>query len=92
MPAFVDKIYEENGQEKMYVVNNSLGTTGMTYALATSLEEEFFEPRVHKIIQLAPCSGVVEVLEFTAGVPVGVELLLGLIQAGIYYIGGANWE
>jgi len=92
MPAFVDKIYEENGQEKLYVVNTSLGTSASTYALATSLEEEFFEPRVHKIIQLAPCSGVVEVLEFTAGVPVGVELLLGLIQAGIYYIGGADWN
>ena len=92
MPAFVDKIYQENGGEKLYVVNTSLGTVTTTYALATQLEEDFFEPRVHKIIQLAPCSGVVNTLEFSAGVEIGVDTLLGLIQAGIFYIGGADWN
>lgn len=92
VPAFVDKVYQENGNEKMYMVNTSLGTAVSTYALATSLEEDFFEPRVHKVIQLAPCSGVVDISYFTDGVEVGVELLLGLVQAGIYYIGGSDWS
>ena len=92
MPAFIDKIYEENDQEKLYVVNTSLGTTVTTYALATSLEESFFVHRVHKFIQLAPCSGVVNTLEFSSGVEVGVDTLFGLIQAGIFYIGGDDWN
>ena len=50
VPAFVDKIYTENGGEKIYIVNSSMATTATTYALATPLEEEFFVDRVHKVI------------------------------------------
>jgi hypothetical protein len=92
VPAFVDKVYQENGNEKLYMVNTSLATAVSTYALATSLEEDFFEPRVHKIIQLAPCSGVVDISYFTDGVEVGVDMLVGLLQAGIFYIGGSDWS
>ena len=59
MKAFVDHIYEENGWHKMYIVNSSLGTTATFYALSTPLEETFFEKRVEKVVELAPCSGVV---------------------------------
>ena len=58
-PAFMDKIYEDNGGKKMYIINESLGTTITHYALAQNFEESYFVDRLEKIIQLAPCPGVV---------------------------------
>ena len=34
LPAFMDKIYADNGGEKMYMINTSLGTTITHYALS----------------------------------------------------------
>ena len=48
-----------NGGEKIYLVNTSNATTATHYALSTELEEEYFADRLYKVIQLAPCYGVV---------------------------------
>ena len=56
-PAFMDKIYEDNGGEKMYMINSSLGTTISHYALAQDFEEGYFADRIEKVIQVAPCPG-----------------------------------
>jgi len=34
LPAFMDKIYEENGGEKMYMIDYASGTTVSQYALS----------------------------------------------------------
>ena len=59
LPAFMDKIYEDNGGEKMHFVNTSLGTAVTHYALSKPDEENYFINRIQKVVQLAPCSGVV---------------------------------
>ena len=59
-PAAIQKIYEENGGQKIDLINQSNATTAMHYGLAYGdLEETFFADRLNKVIQLTPCNGVV---------------------------------
>ena len=51
----------------------SNGSTVSHIAFSSQLEESFFEQRVEKAIQLAPCTGLVNPEAFTNGNSVTVE-------------------
>ena len=91
LPAFMDKIYEENGGEKMYMISTTTGTAITHYALSGEEEEAYFVNRLHKIIQWSPCPGVLDLLAFSGGVPVPVELFISFLENGIYRIGGPGF-
>lgn len=44
------------------------------------------------MIQLTPCSGVVNVDEFTHGIEVDVSFLQMFLALGVYHVGGPDWE
>jgi len=65
-PAAIETIYQENGNQKIYLINQSNATTAMHYGLQYEddekdfkLEEDFYAERLHKVIQLTPCAGIV---------------------------------
>ena len=70
------------------MVNNSNGSTVSHYALSTQLEESFFEQRVEKAIQLAPCTTLVNFEYFTGGIPITAEHVAMLYDTGFTHFGG----
>ena len=87
-PAAVEYVYNQNNGEKIIMVNNSNGSTVSHYALSTVLEESFFEQRVEKAIQTAPCTTLINFEFFTAGIPITVEHIAMLYDTGFTHFGG----
>ena len=54
-------------------------------------EETFYVDRLHKVIQLTPCAGVVNMSNFTNEIDIDVEFLNDFLGMGVYHIGGPNW-
>ena len=87
----MDKIYEENGGEKMYMISSGGATAVTHYALsAESPGEAYFASRLHKIIQWSPCNGILDTSTVT-DVSVPVELFISFLANGIYRIGGPGF-
>lgn len=55
LPAFIDKILDTTGHEKLAYVGFSMGTMQMYYALAKD-ESNYFKDRVAAYISLASCT------------------------------------
>lgn len=72
-------------------MNQSNGTTAANVALASPLEETFFEERVRKVIQLASCS-VTDPTAFTGGFFITADIISSLIVAGLNFIGGPDFD
>ena len=70
------------------MINQSNGSTVTHYALSTQLEESFFEERVKKAIQLAPCTPIVDHDYFSGGIHVSVDDVARVYQMGLTHVGG----
>ena len=87
-PAFIRKIKEVSGAEKIYYVGYSQGSIQMFYGLSR-LEEEFYADSLYKFIAMAPCT-----LAATIGPESDYEeSLYRAPDIGVYSLyGGPNWE
>jgi len=54
-PAFISKVKEVSGADKVYYIGYSQGGIQMFYGLSV-LEEEFYADNLHMFIALAPCT------------------------------------
>ena len=54
-------------------------------------EETFYEDRLHKVIQLTPCSSVINTSSFNGNTEIDVEFLNDFLDIGVYHFGGPNW-
>lgn len=54
LPAFMDKMIEQSGRDKVTVVGFEQGANQLLYAL-TQKEETYFEDKLEKAVILAPC-------------------------------------
>jgi len=73
------------------LVNYSAASTAVLFALGTDkeLHDNYLAERLHGIINLAPCSGVVNIEEFKDVTPNDIAPLFRKhIESGHYYIGG----
>ena len=53
IPAFVDKVREVTGKEKITIMGYSQGGAQIFYALSTN--HDWFVDKVHRFVALAPC-------------------------------------
>lgn len=90
LPAAIDLVKEQTGGEKIIISGQTATTLANTLALATELEDSYFNDNVLKVINFAPCS-IVNTLAFSGGIPVDADFLINLFALQVYSFGGPNW-
>merc|ERR1719237_1082291 len=87
-PAFIRKVKEVSGAEKVYYIGYSQGSIQMFYGLS-HLEEEFYADNLHMFIAFAPCTiyNVGETPESFYE-----STIYKLPDIGVYSLYGPNWE
>lgn len=86
--ANIEEIMRLTGDEKIYYLGYSQGSTQMLYALEQ--DSDWFSKRLHKVVMLAPC--LVRYYPNLLMENKYMDTLATFRDNGIYALYGPNWE